>query len=160
MKIHVLTVSVDDADKGLIGPHVQKILEHHFPDSSVTLSDISCDGNQLTDAYAEHADFDLILTAGGCGILKNEIVPDVTSEYCERIIPGIPEMLRIEAYKLSPYSVFSRGTAGIKNKTLIVNIPGSLKAALLYIRLLIPVIHQSVKLLNGQGKDGFELVSR
>jgi molybdenum cofactor synthesis domain-containing protein len=150
MKIHVLTIPASEAEKGLVGPHLVKMLVHHFPEAAVTLSEICGDSQSILGAFEQQSGSDFIITTGGCGLPPDEIVPEVTKSYCTRIVPGIAEILRFEASKLSPYAALTRGTAGIKDKTVIINIPGSLKAALLCIRFLIPLLSQSKKLLNGE----------
>jgi molybdenum cofactor synthesis domain-containing protein len=156
MKIHILMISAAQTDGCLAGPHIGKVILHHYPDAQVTLSDVPGDADSIGEAFARHSDMDFILTAGGTGIMPGDIVPDITLHYCDRTIPGIAEMLRFESCRLSPYAALSRGTAGIKNHTIIINIPGSLKVALLCTRILIPVLSHIAKLLHGEAHESSE----
>ncbi|MGV8059163.1 MAG: hypothetical protein AB2L12_14255 [Smithellaceae bacterium] len=72
-------------------------------------------------------------------------------EYCESSLPGISEMLRSESYKETPNAMLSRGYAGIKGKTVIVNFPGSVKAVTLCTKILLPVMGHAIKMINNEG---------
>jgi molybdopterin biosynthesis enzyme MoaB len=80
-----------------------------------------------------------------------EVVPDEKQAICERELPGIAEALRAESYKETPTAVLSRGAAGIKGNTIIVNFPGSLKAVRLCTRVLIPIMEHALSMLRGEG---------
>ncbi|MBD3390920.1 MAG: molybdenum cofactor biosynthesis protein [Chitinivibrionales bacterium] len=159
MKILVLTVS-DSASRGarqdLAGPHIEKVLLHHFPEAAIARFVAADDAAEIRRAFDEHADAEFVFTTGGTGISPRDITPDVTAEYCERLIPGIPEMLRAESCKQTPYAALSRAVAGIHGTTIIVNLPGSLKGALLCTRLLIPIIGHAAKMLAGEGHESYE----
>jgi molybdopterin adenylyltransferase len=159
MKIHVLTVS-DRASAGqyddLSGPHIEKVLVHHYPNVHVTRSVVPDEAGCILRAFEENADADFIITTGGTGISPRDITPDVTVRYCERLLPGVAEMLRTESLKQTPYAALSRGAAGVRGNTVIVNIPGSLKGALLCTRLLIPIIAHAPKMLRGEGHASYE----
>ena len=71
----------------------------------------------------------LVLTTGGTGFSPRDITPEATEEVIERKTPGIPELMRMESMKITPGGCLSRSTAGIRKRTLIINLPGSEKAA-------------------------------
>jgi len=71
----------------------------------------------------------LVLTNGGTGFTKRDLTPEATREVIEREVPGIPEAMRVECLKLTKRAMLSRAVAGIRGKTLIVNLPGSVKGA-------------------------------
>ncbi|MEW6003179.1 MAG: MogA/MoaB family molybdenum cofactor biosynthesis protein, partial [Nitrospirota bacterium] len=71
---------------------------------------------------------DLILTTGGTGLAPRDVTPDATLEIIDKEVPGIAEVMRIEGCKKTSRSMLSRAVAGIKGKTLIINLPGSPKA--------------------------------
>lgn len=78
---------------------------------------------------ADEMGTDLVLTTGGTGFSPRDITPEATKDVIERETPGIPELMRSESMKITPRGCLSRGCAGIRGKTLIVNLPGSEKAA-------------------------------
>jgi len=77
--------------------------------------------------------------------------PDVTEKFCDRLIPGIAEYLRSESIKQTINAVISRGIAGVKDKTIIINLPGSVKRAAFCTELLIPIVLHAVKMVRGEG---------
>ena len=78
--------------------------------------------------YADNLKADLVLTTGGTGFSPRDNTPEATKAVLDRDIPGIPEIMRVECFKSSPRAVLSRAVAGIRGRTLIVNLPGSAKA--------------------------------
>lgn len=78
--------------------------------------------------FSSRSDVDLIMTTGGTGLSARDITPEATFSVIERNVPGVAEWLRMEGMKKSQRAVLSRGVAGIRNRTLIVNLPGSVKA--------------------------------
>ena len=71
----------------------------------------------------------LVLTTGGTGFSPRDVTPEATMEVVERLAPGIPEAMRAESMKITPHGCLSRETAGIRGRTLIINLPGSMKAS-------------------------------
>ncbi len=84
--------------------------------------------NKLID-YADNLKVDLILTDGGTGFTERDVTPEATKEVIEKEAPGISEAMRIGCLKLTERAMLSRGVSGIRGKTLIVNLPGSVKGA-------------------------------
>ena len=78
--------------------------------------------------YADSLNVDLVLTDGGTGFGPRDVTPEATKAVLDKEIPGIPEVMRIECLKFSRRAMLSRAVAGIRGKTLIVNLPGSSKA--------------------------------
>jgi len=91
----------------------------------------------------------LILTTGGTGVGPRDITPDATQNVIEKNIPGIPEILRIKTYEKSKFSVLSRGIAGIKGESLIINLPGSLKGVIDCFEILSDLILHSIEMIRG-----------
>ena len=79
---------------------------------------------QIAAALAE-LDARVILTTGGTGVAPRDVTPEATAEVVERLVPGIPEALRADSIAKTPHGLLSRGIAGIRGRTLIVNLPGS-----------------------------------
>lgn len=79
--------------------------------------------------YADTLKADLILTNGGTGFGPADLTPEVTRELIQREIPGIPEAMRTECLKFTKKAMLSRGIAGVRGKSLIINLPGSSSGA-------------------------------
>ncbi|MFN2188254.1 MAG: molybdenum cofactor biosynthesis protein B, partial [Candidatus Promineifilaceae bacterium] len=91
----------------------------------------------------------LILTTGGTGFGPRDVTPEATRLVIEREAPGVGEALRIESLKITPYAMLSRGIAGIVGATLIINLPGSPKAVVESMQVLMPVLPHALELLGG-----------
>ncbi|RMG89808.1 MAG: molybdopterin adenylyltransferase [Chloroflexi bacterium] len=90
----------------------------------------------------------LILTTGGTGFAPRDITPEATRSIIERETPGIAEALRAESLKITRHAMLSRGIAGIRGHTLIINLPGSPKAVKENLDILLPVLPHALDLLN------------
>lgn len=98
--------------------------------------------------YADEIKVDLIITTGGTGFSPRDNTPEATKEVIKREVPGIGEMLRAESYKVTPRAYLSRGVSGIRNRTLIINLPGSLKAVKENLSFLSDVLDHGLKILK------------
>ena len=105
----------------------------------------------LTDAAA--ADVALVLTTGGTGFSPRDVTPEATAAVCERMAPGIPEAMRAASMAITPRACLSREAAGIRGRTLIVNLPGSPKAARENIEAVIEPIAHGLRILRGGVAD-------
>jgi molybdenum cofactor synthesis domain-containing protein len=152
--VTVITVS-DRASRGeyedLSGPEIETILKEAYPECCVNRLIVPDDAAAIRSALKENRGVDYILTTGGTGISPRDVTPDVCREFCDYELPGISEILRAESYKETPQAMLSRGYAGLKNKTIIVNFPGSVKAVRLCTRVLIPIMNHSGMMLRGEG---------
>ena len=95
----------------------------------------------------------LVLTTGGTGFSPRDVTPEVTAAVCERMAPGIPEAMRAASMAITPRACLSREVAGIAGRTLIVNLPGSPKAAVENIQAVIDAIAHGLKVLRGGVTD-------
>ncbi len=156
LRISVVTIS-DRAFKGeyedLSGPKIKEIIDGSELEADVTVQVVPDEVEMIRDVLLEKVSegFDYIFTTGGTGISPRDVTPEVTVEVCDRELPGIAEMLRRESYKETPFAMLSRGYSGVKGQTVIVNFPGSVKAATLCARLMLPIIPHGVKMLRGEG---------
>jgi molybdopterin adenylyltransferase len=91
---------------------------------------------------------DVILTSGGTGFSPRDVTPEATQAVIERPSPGMAEAMRAASLKITPHAMLSRAVAGIRGKTLIVNLPGSPKAALENLDVIQPVLPHAVQLLQ------------
>ena len=154
MKVLVVTVS-DRASQGIYedksGPVIENILKQRFPDSSINRIVIPDSIETIETTFRSNQSTDVIITTGGTGIGPKDKTPDITEKYCDYLIPGISEYLRRESCKQTVNAVISRGTAGIKDKTIIINLPGSVKGARFCAELLVSVLPHALKMISGKG---------
>lgn len=97
------------------------------------------------------AGLDVVLTTGGTGLGPRDITPEATQAICERIVPGLCELMRAEGLKKTRNAVLSRGTAGVRGKTLIINLPGSAKGAKESLDAIIDLLPHAIEMLHGAG---------
>ena len=154
VKVAVITIS-DRASRGeyqdLSGPEIENALAAAFPDAEVTRRVVPDEEADILAALEAAAGADFILTTGGTGISPRDVTPEVTARFCRRAIPGIAEMLRNVSYGETPAAVLSRGYAGQRGSTIVVNFPGSVKAVRLCMKVLAPVMEHAMKMLGGEG---------
>lgn len=98
--------------------------------------------------YTDEVKVDLIITTGGTGFSPRDNTPEATREVIKREVPGIGEILRAESYKITPRAYLSRGVSGIRNRTLIINLPGSLNAVKENLSFLGDVLNHGLKILK------------
>lgn len=96
---------------------------------------------------------DVVFTTGGTGFAPRDITPEATKAVIEREVPGIPEAIRYESLKITKNAMLSRATAGIRGKSLIINLPGSPKAVKESLEVVIPVLPHAVKTLSGDTQN-------
>ena len=99
-------------------------------------------------AWADSGRFDVILTTGGTGFAPRDVTPEATRAVIQREAPGLAEAMRAESLKKTPHAMLSRGIAGIRKRTLIVNLPGSPKGAVENLQTILPVLSHAVQLLT------------
>jgi molybdenum cofactor synthesis domain-containing protein len=102
-------------------------------------------------ALKRHAHCDWLFTTGGTGPGQRDVTPEATLDFIDRIMPGLAEYLRLESLKETPHAVFSRGIAGMKGNSYVVNAPGSVKAARLCARIFAPLMEHGCSMARGLG---------
>jgi molybdopterin adenylyltransferase len=151
----VITVS----DKGaagvrqdLSGPLLQELLSEmgaevvHYaivPDEKERI-------RELLTELADERGLELIISTGGTGPAPRDVTPEATQQVIEREVPGLAEVLRMEGYKKTPLAVISRGIAGIRGQTLIINLPGSPNAVREGMEVLTPILPHALQMLRGE----------
>lgn len=100
---------------------------------------------------ADERNISLVLTTGGTGFSPRDITPEATMAVVERPTPGIPEAMRAESMRITPKGCLSRSAAGIRGRTLIINLPGSRKAAQENILAVIDPVEHGLEMLLGEG---------
>jgi len=98
--------------------------------------------------WADSGTVDVILTSGGTGFAPRDVTPEATRAIIEREAPGLAETMRAESLKKTPHAMLSRAVAGIRKRTLIVNLPGSPKGAVENLQTILPVLPHAVQLLT------------
>ena len=159
MKRVAIITSSDTGYRGeredLSGPVIKEIVEREgyevvsmdiLPDDQVMLA-----GKLQEIADSEKAE--LILTTGGTGFSERDVTPEATEEVIERKVPGIPEAIRAYSMTITKRAMLSRATAGIRGKTLIVNLPGSPKAVRESLEYIIDALAHGLEILSGEARD-------
>lgn len=112
------------------------------------------DGDAIAAALVEMADVDhcdIVFTTGGTGLSPRDVLPETTLAVCEREVPGIGEVIRGESLKITDRAMISRGTAGQRGSTLIINMPGSEKAVRESFGFVVGVLEHAVEMMAGGG---------
>ncbi|MDR3575122.1 MAG: MogA/MoaB family molybdenum cofactor biosynthesis protein [Anaerolineaceae bacterium] len=115
--------------------------------SKVIPDDLELIKNILSD-WCDSNEIDILLTTGGTGFSPRDNTPEATQAVIERSAPGIAEAMRLESLKITPHAMLSRAVAGIRKLTLIINFPGSPKAAIENFNVVLPVLAHAVDLLR------------
>jgi molybdenum cofactor synthesis domain-containing protein len=103
-------------------------------------------------SYADLLGADLVLTTGGSGVAPRDVTPEATLQVVDRLVPGLVEAARMRSLAQTPLAMVSRGVAGIRRRTLIINLPGSPKAVREWLEVILPALGHAVELLRGQRK--------
>jgi len=108
---------------------------------------------RLLREWTDAGDVRLILTTGGTGFSPRDVTPEATLSVCDRPTPGIPEAMRYASMAITPRGMLSRAAAGIRGGTLIVNLPGSPKAAKEILESVLPTLDHGLQMLSGEEAD-------
>ncbi len=96
---------------------------------------------------------DLVVTTGGTGVSKRDVTPEATRMVIDRDLPGFAEIMRSESYKITPHGIISRGICGIRNESIIINLPGSEKAAIENLGFVLRAIPHALSKIKGDPAD-------
>lgn len=152
LKAAVLVMS-DSISSGKGSDESGKMIEARLMKEGVEVLDykiIPDDTDMIKSTIINYADvmkLDLVITTGGTGFSPRDFSPEATSQIIEREIPGIPEVMRFYGQERTPYSMLSRGKAGIRGNTIIVNLPGSKKGVAESLDALFPGLLHAFKML-------------
>jgi molybdopterin adenylyltransferase len=153
MRIGILTCS-DRCSRGerpdLSGPALADLVRAQgwqvtqtaiVPDDLETL-------RETLSLWADGGEMDIILTTGGTGFAPRDVTPEATGSIIDRAAPGLAETMRYESRKSTPHAMLSRASAGIRGRVLIINLPGTPRAAVENLKTVIPVLVHAVELLT------------
>jgi molybdenum cofactor synthesis domain-containing protein len=104
--------------------------------------------------WADDDGYALVVTTGGTGLGPRDRTPEATTAVCDYLVPGIGEAMRAASLPITQMAMISRAVAGVRARTLIVNLPGSEGGARDNLRTVLPVLHHAVTLLRGQTGHG------
>jgi molybdopterin adenylyltransferase len=104
-------------------------------------------------AWSDQKDLDLILTTGGTGLTPRDLTPEATLAVVERLVPGIPEAMRVANLAKTPHAMLSRAVAGIRRGTLIINLPGSPRGARENLSAVLPALPHALEKLQGSSAE-------
>jgi molybdenum cofactor biosynthesis protein MoaC len=150
----VLVMS-DSIAQGLKEDASGRLIQERLTEHGVTVVDyriIPDDRDRIAQVLKQYADeeqIDLVLTTGGTGMSPRDNTPEAMDQVIEREVPGIVEALRAYGQERMPYSMLSRGRAGVRGRTLIVNLPGSKNGVRESLDALLPTVFHAFKILRG-----------
>ncbi len=98
-------------------------------------------------AWCDQGNIDLILTTGGTGFAPRDVTPEATQAVVQRLTPGLVEAMRQDSLRKTPHGMLSRSVAGIRSRTLIINLPGSPKACIENLEVVLPVLPHAIELI-------------
>ena len=154
----ILTIS-DKGSKGeredLSGPAIKEIIEpKNYEVTEYKI--IPDDFDEICKTLKRIADentADVVFTTGGTGISERDVTPEATRAVCYRAVPGIPEAIRAYSMTVTKRAMLSRATAGIRKKTLVINMPGSPKAVRESLEYIIDELRHGIEILKGEATE-------
>ena len=158
LKVAVINVS----DKGFRGEREDrsgKYIMDYFKENGWEISDYAIVPDEvdiIKDKLVDICDNEkanLIITTGGTGFSERDVTPEATEKVIERKVPGFSEIMRIEGQKKTPRAILSRGVSGIRKKTLIINIPGSIKGVKDSLELIYQSLPHGIDILTGRDAE-------
>lgn len=142
INIAVITVS-DRAHAGIYDDVTGPLIAQTFVDFGATIIQqviVPDEEKAITDEILHGTIADVVITTGGTGVAPRDVTPEATRPLLDMELPGIPEALRAHGVMSNPMAAISRGVAGFRGRTLIVNLPGSVKAVSEGLEVLLPII--------------------
>ena len=154
MLLAVITIS-DRCSQGLMadtaGPAVATLLSREWPQAEIRTSLVSDDEDGIVAALKElvRANAELVLTVGGTGLGPRDRTPEASRRVIDREAPGLAEAMRTKGAERNPYARLSRGAAGLRANTLIVNLPGSRRGAEESLEAILPLLRHGLEVMAG-----------
>jgi molybdopterin adenylyltransferase len=159
MKYSVVIITC--SDKGSVGERVDKsgpaiaeMLKDSYNVTDILIvpdeTDIIAD---MIKKLIDEQKIDLVVTTGGTGLSNRDVTPEATRMVIEKDLPGFAEIMRIESYRITPHGIISRGICGIRGKSIIINLPGSPKAATECLSFVSTALPHALNKLKGDTAD-------
>ena len=133
-------------EKWLAGRGVATLQYEMIPDDLAVIA-------ATLQEWSDSGRFDLILTTGGTGVSPRDVTPDATMQVLDRAIPGFGEAMRMKSLEKTPHAMISRAVAGIRGKTLIINLPGSPRGAIENLEAVWPAVPHALQKIQGDMGD-------
>ncbi len=107
---------------------------------------------RLTE-WADKGGIDMIITTGGTGLAPRDVTPEATLDVIDKTIPGFSEAMRAKSLEKTPHAMLSRGVCGTRNRTLIINLPGSPKAVLECLPVILTALPHAIEVIKGEAAE-------
>ncbi len=156
-KAAIITVS-DKGSRGervdTSGPALRQMIADLYVTGEIVIvpDEVEAIAAAIEREIDEHG-VDLVLTTGGTGVSVRDVTPEATRLVIDRELPGFGEVMRLESYKITPHAIISRAICGIRNESIIINLPGSEKAATECLGFVLKAIPHALAKIKGDSAD-------
>lgn len=120
--------------------------------AAMVADEITAIADVLRD-WIDQQHIDLIVTTGGTGLSPRDVTPEATLPLLDRVIPGISEVMRLASLTKTPHAALSRGLAGIRGQSLVINLPGSKRGATENLDAVLPILQHALEKIKGEPGD-------
>ncbi len=158
LTVGILTIS-DKGSRGEREDRSGEVIKEMFAalDARLVKYDIVPDEKEVISQrliqWADEEGIEVIVTTGGTGLSPRDVTPEATLAVVGRIVPGLAEAMRAEGLKKTPMAMLSRGVAGIRGGSLIVNLPGSPKAVREGLEVILPILPHAMEVVKGEAVE-------
>ena len=140
------------------GPVIRSILQTRLEGTTILVEAVVPDDLAMIQTtliqWADDLGLDLIVTTGGTGFALRDVTPEATRSVLSREAPGLAEAMRAASLRVTPHAMLSRAVAGIRGRTLVINLPGSPAAVQENLETILPALPHALALLRGETPDG------